>query len=123
MNDLEKRLKSLKPKVNRSIGARASRPPGDDFARARHPRSNYLFACACSFLLGLMVMYGVMRPVSPESSTPLSPPVVEKEEKPSRFTDEAVAVRPREAPSPTPKVLAGESYTYLSLLRKYQISD
>ena len=118
MNDLEKRLKSLKPKVNRSIGARASRPPGDDFVRARRPRSNYLLACACSFLLGLVVMYGVMRPVSQEPQA--LPQPVEIEEKPSRFTDDAVAVRPKEAPSPVPKVLAGESYTYLSLLRKYQ---
>jgi len=113
MNDLEKRLKSLKPKVNRKIFLAAG-------GRRQAAGWKNLLACACSFLLGLMVMYGVMRPVSPESPAPVSPPVVEKEEKPSRFTDEAVAVRPKEVPSPVPKVLAGESYTYLSLLRKYQ---
>ena len=111
MNDLEKRLKSLKPKVNRKIFLAAG-------GRRQAAGWKNLLACACSFLLGLMVMYGVMRPVSQEPQA--LPQPVEIEEKPSRFTDEAVAVRPKEAPSPAPKALAGESYTYLSLLRKYQ---
>ena len=124
MNDLEERLKKLKPRINRKIVLKSAdgRRRTADWARSG---VKYLLACSCSFLLGLLVMYGVMK--SSVSQEPAQSQPVEKvekaepKEKPSRFDNDSVAVRPREAPSP--KIPAGESYTYLALLRKYRTSE
>ena len=124
MNDLEQRLRKLKPKINRDLRKEIA------VGRRRTAGwSKQLLACACSFLLGLAVMYSVMKlPASPEplQAQPQSQPQpVEVQEKPSPFIDESIAAKPKEPPAsaskPMPKTLAGNDYTYLSLLRKYQM--
>ena len=117
-NDFEQRLRKLKPKIRRNIRLE----PAD----GRRQTVKYLLACSCSFLLGLAVMYGVMRPPVSEGPLQAQPQLqlqpVEIEEKPTRFSDESIAARSKEPSAPaTPKILAGNDYTYLSLLRKYQM--
>jgi hypothetical protein len=132
MNDLEQRLQKLKPKINRDLRlellqkATVSRQPS-----ARSAWGKYLLACSCSFLLGLAVMYGVMKPSisrEPQASPPVVP--VKIEEKPSQFFNETIAEKPKEVPAKAespkegtakrPRTLAGNDSTYLSLLKKYQ---
>ncbi len=108
MNDLENRLRELKPKIKRDLRRElfTELPPP-------RPKTRFLgtlLACSCSFLLGLVVMYGVMKPSAVQEQ--------QSEDKPPRFSSDTVAAKPKETPAP--RIPAGNDYTYLTLLKKYQ---
>lgn len=120
MNDIENRLRKLKPKVSRDIRSDilAEIPSIVVPPKKRSSSTHYLLACSCSFLLGLLVMYGVMRPADSAGQKQEASPQG-NENRPSPFTNDSYAVKPTPKREDRP-VKSGNEYSYYNLLRKYQ---
>ena len=88
MNEIEQRLRKLKPKVHREIREAilaencAETPPKK---RASSGWSRFVLTCSCSFLLGLGTMYVILAPMASSETESPPQPQQQTEEKPSRF--------------------------------------
>ena len=121
MNEIEQRLRKLKPKVHREIREAilaencAETPPKK---RASSGWSRFVLTCSCSFLLGLGTMYAILAPMASSETESKPQPQQQTEEKPSRFSNDTIAMKQKEIP--TTSIRSGKEYAYYTLLKKYQ---